>query len=302
MTRTLMTIGECMVEMAPTTDGHFAKSFAGDMFNTAWYARRCAGDGLRVAFLSAIGDDAVSADMKRFILSAGVEPILSVVPGKSVGLYLISLTNGERSFSYWRSDSAARRLTDGLDQLPGLVAGDWVLISGISLAILNLPRRAKLLCLLTEARRRGVQVALDPNIRPRLWDSDDEMRHWIMEAAKIADLALPSFDDEAAFFGDPSVDATAARYRTAGVSCVVVKNGAGAVLAQKSEAQPLLIHPDPVANPVDTTAAGDAFNGAFLAAKLGGAPLQEAIRAGCHVAGMVIGARGALVPITGARR
>ncbi|WP_420396782.1 sugar kinase [Nioella sp.] len=301
MTRTLMTIGECMVEMAPGDDGRFAMGFAGDMFNSAWYARQVAGDRLRVAFLSAIGDDAVSAEMEGFIRAAGVEPMLSVVPGKSVGLYLISLTNGERSFSYWRSDSAARRLTDGLDRLPGLVSGDWVLVSGITLAILDDDRRARLLELLHEAKSRGVLIAFDPNIRPRLWDSAEEMCRQIMKTAAFSDLVLPSFDDEATHFGDASPEATLARYRAAGTASVVVKNGAGPVMASEGSSPPVTVHPPEIPAVVDTTAAGDAFNGGFLNAFMAGASLTDSIHAGCAVAAQVIGARGALVPVRSAR-
>ncbi|WP_127560985.1 sugar kinase [Nioella ostreopsis] len=301
MTRTLMTIGECMVEMAPGDDGRFAMGFAGDMFNSAWYARQIAGNGLRVAFLSATGDDAVSGEMEHFIRAAGVEPLLSVVPGKSVGLYLISLKDGERSFSYWRSDSAARRLTDGLDRLPGLVSGDWVLVSGITLAILDDDRRARLLGLLHEAKSRGVLVALDPNIRPRLWTDAGEMRRQIMRTAALSDLVLPSFDDEAAHFGDATPEATLARYRAAGAASVVVKNGAGPVMASEGEAPAVTVHPPTIPAVVDTTAAGDAFNGGFLSARLAGASLTDSIQAGCDVAAQVIRARGALVPVKTAR-
>lgn len=301
MTRTLMTIGECMVEMAPGDDGRFAMGFAGDMFNSAWYARQVAGDRLRVAFLSAIGDDAVSAGMESFIRAAGVEPLLSIVPGKSVGLYLISLKDGERSFSYWRSDSAARRLTDGLHRLPGLSSGDWVLISGITLAILDDNRRARLLELLHEAKSRGGLIAFDPNIRPRLWDSAEEMCRQIMEAAALSDLVLPSFDDEATHFRDASPEATLARYRAAGVASVVVKNGAGPVIASEGSSPPVTVHPPAIPAVVDTTAAGDAFNGGFLSAFMAGASLTHSIHAGCTVAAQVIGARGALVPVHTAR-
>ena len=301
MTRTLMTIGECMVEMAPGDDGRFSMGFAGDMFNSAWYARQVAGDRLRVAFLSAIGDDAVSAGMESFIRAAGVEPLLSVVPGKSVGLYLISLKDGERSFSYWRSDSAARRLTDGPDHLPGLVSGDWVLVSGITLAILDDDRRARLLGLLHEAESRGVLIAFDPNIRPRLWDSPEEMCRQIMTTAALSDLVLPSFDDEATHFGDASPEATLARYRAAGAASVVVKNGAGPVMASEGSSAPVTVHPPVVPAVVDTTAAGDAFNGGFLSAFMAGASLTDSIHAGCAVAAQVIGARGALVPLRSAK-
>lgn len=301
MTRTLMTIGECMVEMAPGDDGRFAMGFAGDMFNSAWYARQIAGDGLRVAFLSAIGDDAVSSGMESFIRSAGVDPMLSVVPGKSVGLYLISLKDGERSFSYWRSDSAARRLTDGLDRLPGLVSGDWVLVSGITLAILDHDRRRRLLDLLREARARDVQIAFDPNIRARLWTDAGDMRHQITAAAALSDLVLPSFEDEAAHFGDATPEATIARYLAAGAGSVVVKNGAGPVMASEGTSPAVTVHPAQVRHVIDTTAAGDAFNGGFLVARLAGASLTDSIHAGCNLAALVIGARGALVPVKRSR-
>lgn len=297
MPRTLITIGECMVEMAPSDDDRYQMGFAGDMFNSAWYARQLASSDISVGFLSAIGDDAVSARMEQFIRSAGVEPHLSVVPGKSVGLYLISLNNGERSFSYWRSDSAARRMTDGLEQLPGLGMGDMALFSGITLAILNDTRRATLLDLLGDARARGVTIAFDPNIRPRLWSSADDMRRWITMAAGVADLVLPSFDDEATHFGDVTPQATIARYHASGAGCVVIKNGAGPVCASDGSSPVLMVQPPLVKTIIDTTAAGDAFNGGFLVARLKGTSMEKSIDAGCAVAAKVIGARGALVRV-----
>ncbi|MEC8581608.1 MAG: PfkB family carbohydrate kinase, partial [Pseudomonadota bacterium] len=118
MTQTVLAIGECMVEMAPTGDGHYAMGFAGDTFNTAWYLRKLAGDDLNVSYFSAVGDDAASAQMTAFMQDAGVTPELRVIPGASVGLYMISLKDGERSFSYWRSASAAVARSTAACSLP----------------------------------------------------------------------------------------------------------------------------------------------------------------------------------------
>ncbi len=292
----LLSIGECMIELAPTPDGTFGMGFAGDTFNTAWYARRLAGPGIDVAYLSAIGDDEPSGRMRDFIANAGVTPELSVRPGMSVGLYMISLKDGERSFSYWRSASAARTLADDLDALPGLKAGDIAFFSGITMAVLPDEGRTRLLQALARARGNGVRTAFDPNLRPRLWPDSATMCHWIMRAAEVADIALPSFEDEQVFFGDADIHATATRYTEAGATTVVVKDGAGPVLVREGVVEHL-IDPVPVKRVVDTTAAGDSFNAGFLVGVLEDRPLPEATRLGCDLASRVIGARGALVEL-----
>ena len=295
MTR-LLGIGECMIEMAPTAEGTFAMGFAGDTFNTCWYARRLAGPELRVGYLTAVGDDEPSQRMADFMRDAGVEPEFTVRSGGSVGLYMISLKDGERSFSYWRSTSAARTLADDLETLPDMGDGDVALVSGITLAILPEAGRTRLLEVLREARTRGVRVAFDPNIRPKLWESAEAMRHWVMAAAGVCDIALPSHEDESTHFGDPDAAATARRYAEAGASLVVVKDGAGPVMLLTPEGQDS-VTPERVETVVDTTAAGDSFNAGFLVALLEGKPVAEAARAGCALSARVIGARGALVPV-----
>ncbi len=289
-----LAIGECMVEMAPADDGRYIMGFAGDTFNTAWYMRRLAGPGTEVAYLSAIGDDAISARMEDFMRTAGIVPELSVRPGRTVGLYLISLENGERSFSYWRNSSAARSLAEDLGPLPGVGEADIAFFSGITMAILPDAGRRRLLDRLAEARERGVRVVFDPNLRPRLWSDGEEMRHWITQAARVGDIVLPSFDDEAGHFGDADPAATAARYADLGAGLVVVKNGDGPALVREGE-ETVEIAPHRVDTVVDTTAAGDSFNAGFLNALAGGEDAPAAARAGCALSARVIRNRGALV-------
>ena len=160
-----LAIGECMLEFAPSKGGLFAKGYAGDTFNTAWYARRLAAPNVKVGFLSAVGDDEASIEMTEFIKSAGVDPLLAVRPNISVGLYMISLDNGERSFSYWRGHSAARTLADDLSSLP-VSTGDTVYFSGITMAILPDTGKERLLAALATARASGVTDCVFRGIRP----------------------------------------------------------------------------------------------------------------------------------------
>lgn len=292
-----LSIGECMIELSPTPAGDYAMNFAGDTFNTAWYARKLASKDLDVIFLSAIGDDTPSQQMADFMAASGVLPDLAVRPGGHVGLYMVTLTNGERSFSYWRDTSAAKSLADDLDHLPGLAPGDMVFFSGITMAILPEAGRVRLLKVLKAAREQGVSIAFDPNLRPRLWPSSQEMCHWITEAAQCADIALPSFDDEATYFGDANQRATAQRYRDAGARLVVTKDGGDPVLILDGNEEDT-VQPPPVAHLIDSTAAGDSFNAGFLVVYGTGASPTAAARRGCDLAAQVVTKRGALVDIT----
>ena len=116
----------------------------------------------------------------------------------------------------------------------------------------------------------------------------------ISEAAATASLVLPTFPDEQVVFGDADLAACAERYRGLGAELVVVKNGEHACLGV-SETETASVEARTVANPVDTTGAGDSFNGAFLAARLAGAGLGEAIAAAHETAARTICGRGALV-------
>jgi len=292
-------VGECMGELSEAGDGTFRLGFAGDTFNTAWYARRRLPAGWQVGYATAVGDDALSARMRAFMADSGIDTsAVRSVPGRTIGLYLIALAGGERSFTYWRGESAARLLADDPAALgAGLAGADVIFVSGVTLAILRAEARGVLLGALAAARADGATVAFDTNLRPRLWDDAETMRGAVGAAAGVADIVLPSFDEEQAAFGDADPAATAARYAGAGARLVAVKNGAGPVTLCCQEEGTTEIPPAHVVTPVDTTAAGDSFDAAFLAAHLIGAGAPDAARAGMELAARVIQSRGALVAV-----
>ena len=297
MSQRFLAIGECMVEMAPQDSGDYALNFAGDTFNTAWYLRKTASTDVEVAYLTGAGNDSLSKRFTDFIQDAGVIPEIGVVPDRTLGLYMISLENGERSFQYWRSASAARCLAQHLEPLAALSKGDMAYFSGITMAILSDEDREILLAALSTAREVGVKVVFDTNLRPRLWNSLDEMKQWVMKAAASADMTLPSFDDEAEFFGDADKQATMKRYHEAGVKQVIVKDGPNPVLFIDEAGNEAEYAPTLNPSPVDTTAAGDSFNAGFLATYLSGENMEAAIKAGCDLSYQVVSQRGALVSL-----
>jgi 2-dehydro-3-deoxygluconokinase len=180
-----LSIGECMVELSQAGEGLLRKGFAGDTFNTAWYARACLPPAWSVDYFTALGDDPMSDEMVAFMGKADIGTgLIQRIKGKTPGLYMINLRNGERSFSYWRDSSAARSLAADPDRLREAVeSADVVYFSGITLAILSQDDAETLLAEIRRAKAIGKFVVFDPNIRPRLWSSYDVMHTTLNEGA-----------------------------------------------------------------------------------------------------------------------
>ncbi|WP_159949181.1 sugar kinase [Rhizobium sp. 18065] len=295
----IVSIGECMGELSETdVPGALSMGFAGDTLNTAWYLRRMLPGDWTVDYVTAVGTDGLSNRLVEYLDSERIGTgHIQRLSDKTIGLYYIELKHGERSFTYWRSDSAAKRLASDVATLELALAGASIAYwSGITLAILAPADRQTLIDVLKRFAAQGGKVIFDPNLRPRLWESPDAMREWITRAASIADLCLPSHEDEASWFGDRDAEETARRYRQAGAKRVAVKNGPDEISLLGADGELSNVPVQPAANVVDTTAAGDSFNAGFIAAELAGGTMAQAARAGATLAGRVIGARGALVP------
>jgi 2-dehydro-3-deoxygluconokinase len=291
-------IGECMIELSAGQADSWRMGFAGDTFNTAWYARTILPPGQAVAYVTALGDDPFSDDLRTFIAMAGVETDrIRTVAGRRPGLYAITLKNAERAFTYWRGESAARLLADDAAWMKRALSGAGMLyFSGITLAILSPVARRRLLREIATRRKMGAKIAFDPNFRPVLWPDKKAARDAMQAAYRVADIALPTFSDEQALFGDRSVGDTARRMREAGIGEFVVKNGDKPVLVF-GDGVSGRVPPVKPKRVVDTTGAGDSFSGSYLAARILGLDPLSAARLGNIVAAEVIGVHGALAKI-----
>lgn len=294
-------IGECMLELSQAGPG-WQLGHAGDTFNTLWAMRMLLPEA-RTDFVSAFGTDPFSDQQITFMADAGIGIAASPsLEGLSPGLYAITLDGAERSFTYWRKDAAARRLAD---DLPGLATSlsnrNLIYFSGITLAILAPPARKTLLKCIAVARAAGAIVAFDANYRARLWQDAAAARNAITEALSCVDIALPTFPDEQALFGDRDPSATAERLAGFGAREVVVKNGEAPAFVRTDGAEQT-VPAVPAGTVVDTTGAGDAFNGGYLAARLRGAVPVAAVGRAHRVAAAAICVYGALAPAEALRR
>ena len=297
MSKTFISIGECMAELQATDDGLYRLGFAGDTLNTAWYMRALTRPSkVAVDYVTAVGADSLSSKMLAFLKTNGVGTrFIKEISDRTVGLYLITLTGAERNFTYWRSASAARLLAENRDALGAILSqADAVYFSGITLAILSPAHRQNLLSVLRDMKSRGATIAFDSNARHRLWPSDRAMKKAMIEGYEASTLALPTFSDDQALFGDATPTDCARRIAGYGVKEVVVKDGDNPCVVSL-DTNLFSVSPEPVQDIVDTTGAGDSFNAGYLAARMSGHEPVDAARLGHRVAGRVIRERGALL-------
>jgi 2-dehydro-3-deoxygluconokinase len=288
-------IGECMVELRPVEDGHLRRGFAGDAYNTAVYLKRSAPD-VDVAFLTATGDESLSDAMVATWRGEGIsDRLVFRIPGERPALYLIETNaKGDRKFHYWRSETPAKewlRLLLAAGGAEVLDKAELVYVSGISLAILSFADRQAAIELLGSLKTK---VAFDPNIRPALWKTMDEAKHSFEEMVKISSIVLPSRQDYQLMYGmdDPDEQIRfTATLTDAEIALTCDEDGCRLRVGDE-----VIAMPTNAVKVVDTSGAGDSFNGAYLAARLHGQNPVEAAKAGLAMAAKVVAQPGAIIP------
>ncbi len=290
-----------MIELRHRSRTELQLAFGGDTLNFAVYlARLTREQGARVDYVSALGDDPYSDAMLAMWQAEAVSTeLVARLPGRLPGLYTIRTdARGERSFTYWRGASAARAmLEDGrAERLQTELAGyDLLYLSGVTLSILDRDQRRALIAIADAVRDRGGRVAFDSNYRPIGWPDAASARATFDEMLTRADIALPTLDDDQLLFEVADAGQSADRLHHLGVAEVAVKRGAAGCFLS-SAAFTGEVPSIPVAEVVDSTAAGDSFNAGYLAARLSGAEPEAAARLGCALAARVIAHPGAIIP------
>jgi 2-dehydro-3-deoxygluconokinase len=286
-------VGEGMVELSPQ-HGDWRVHYGGDTLNVALHLTRL---GHRTAYLTALGSDPFAGRMRAEWAREGMDVSLVLThPTRTTGLYAISTdATGERHFSYWRGESAARAVfaCEGIERAEQEArAADLLFFSLISLAVLPDEGRERLIALAGEVRAAGGDVAFDSNYRPRLWESHAAARAWCDRAIAAANVGLPTLEDDRALGTAETPEDIAAYWRERGTREVLVKLGAAGCLLPNGEIMP----PPASLTPLDTSGAGDAFDAGYLAARLRAASPIEAALQGQKLAGWTVMRQGAIPP------
>ncbi|MFC5079448.1 2-dehydro-3-deoxygluconokinase [Vibrio thalassae] len=293
--------GECMVELSGDP---LRRTFGGDTLNTALYLARLGGTrDIQVSYATGLGDDPLSNEMKQAWNDEYIEiQLIETISGKQPGLYLVETdATGERTFLYWRSDSAAKYYFDNaVSKLEVALAAnqfDALYLSGISLAILNDSAKQRVVEMAKNHHASGKKVIFDNNFRPQLWNKS-QARGWYEMLLPFVDIALLTEDDDIEVWGD--TETIESRCERFGINEVVIKRGGEPcklLTRDKGKYHTSFVFATRVMNVVDTCAAGDSFAAGYLAARLSGDTNESSAKFAHSVAAVVIQHSGAIVPL-----
>lgn len=251
-----------------------------------WAARSGCPD---VRLLGRVGADA-AVWHERELRAAGVRPLLVTDPQAATGTVVCLVDAGAAAERTFLTDSGASLRLEPADWSDALLDGVGRLhLSGYLLFTES--SRALARTALAAARARGVPVSMDPASAGFLARLGVE---GFLAFARGLDALLPSRDEACLLTGLPEpADATAKLSEV--VPLVVTKAGAEGALVARAGGAPVRVPAVP-ATPRDTTGAGDAFTGAFLAALLAGRGPDEAAARGCRAGAEAVGLVGARPP------
>lgn len=298
----IVVMGECMVELSSTDTNVFYQGFAGDVYNTAVYLKRLMAQECKVSILTAVGFGELSKDMLNAFKQECINTeLVAKIEDKQPGLYMIkTAADGERSFSYWRENSAAKQMLSCLSESQKIQIEhhtDIFYFSGISLAILDEKDRGCFWRLIQSLKQQNTKIVFDTNYRSVLWRSKYEAKDLYHQAFSVSDIVFPGGEDFHLLYGIESFDVIADYLSAYSIPEIIIKNGVQGIMCISPQRQEF-VEAKAVDQIVDTTSAGDAFNAGYLSARLAGKGMSEAAAYGALLAAFVIQHRGAIVNFT----
>jgi 2-dehydro-3-deoxygluconokinase len=259
----------------------FHKRTAGAETNAAIGLAR---GGLKVGWASRLGTDSMARYLLGEMQREGIDcSRVTCDPGHRTGFQFKGrVTDGsDPPVEYHRKGSAASHMTPADIDEAWLTAARHLHATGVFPAI-SATARATARKTLELMRAAGRTISFDPNLRPTLWASADEMRSEINALACQADWVLPGLEEGRFLTGEQSPEAIARFYLRQGARLVSVKLGPeGAYYEGAGESG--YVPGFPVKEVVDTVGAGDGFAVGVVGALLEGRTLADAVRRGAWI-------------------
>lgn len=291
----VLTIGEPMALLVANAEGEikdangFTRYVCGSEVNFSIGMARL---GHEISYISKVGNDPFGLHIRDFFTENGIDnSFVSLDDVNRTGMQLKSKTsvgdpvvvNFRRftAFSYFSEADVATINWDGVDHLH---------VTGIPPALSESCRKASF-AIIAEAKKRGVKISFDTNLRPALWESEEAMKETVNALAAQSDLVLPGLGEGQRLTGLQTAEEIADFYLKSGAKAVVIKLGTDGAYVNNGETSfhvPAYV----VEQVVDTVGAGDGFAVGCVSGLLEGLAWEDAVRRGAAIGALAVMAEG----------
>jgi sugar/nucleoside kinase (ribokinase family) len=247
--------------------------------------------GVPCHFAGTVGDDVYGRFAADSLARAGVDVDLveATAEAPTVMVIVVVPADGERLIYVWPPTGGAHGSLRAEAAVTAVRDAEWLHVSGICLRVPQ--SRAALLAAMEQAQSDGVPVSFDLNLRLENWGWDDGFRTVVQEAVERSDVVVGAATDEIAALAEIDDPVAAAMILAGDARLVVARLGSeGAFACSAGE----VVRSDGFDVQVaDTVGAGDAFNAGFIAARMAGGDVGEALRWGNAVGALTVSRPGA---------
>ncbi len=249
--------GDAVVDLIPDGDKHYLRCPGGAPANVAVAISRLGGSS---AFFGRVGNDPMGRFMRQTLQAEHVDcQYLILDDQQRTSTVVVDLDDaGERSFTFMVKPSADQFLQPS--DIPEFKANDWLHVCSIALA--NEPSRSSTFKAIEDIKQAGGYFSFDPNLRPEVWQKEEELVDVVMNAVVKADVVKFSEEELTLLTGTDSIEQGLAALKEFNIPLVIITQGAKGALVVTPDTQTLIS--GKVVKPVDTTGAGDAFVGGLL--------------------------------------
>lgn len=256
---------------------HFTRSLAGAEVNVCIGLTRLKH---KATYITRLGDDPLGKYIEKFLIKEGIgTEFITFDPVYRTGIQLKNkVVKGDPYAPYYRKGSAASRISPNEIDAIDFDGIKHVHITGIPPALSQSCRKATYR-LFERAKENNVYISFDPNLRPALWESREEMIQTINDLASKADMVLPGTSEGLILMGSEDPEKIADFYLNLGAKTVIVKLGEQGAYV-RTEKESYTVEGFKVEKVIDTVGAGDGFAVGVISGRLEGLPLKDCVRRG----------------------
>ncbi|MCC5467225.1 sugar kinase [Pelosinus baikalensis] len=293
----VITIGESMALMIAEQSGplefvtSFTRKVAGAESNVAIGLSRL---GHQAGWISSIGDDPFGTYIRNTIRGEGVDTsLVTISPSYRTGMMIKEQSDiGDPKIYYYREKSAASHMNPSALVDSYFDNAKILHITGI-FPMLSLECQETVFAAIAIAKKKGLLVVFDPNIRKQLWKGE-ESRRMLLEIAQQADIILPGIQEAELLVGSLDWKDISAAFHSKGIRFVIMKDGATGAYYSMTDDEIISGYEKgfQVKRVVDTVGAGDGFAVGVLSGILEGLPLNESVRRGNAIGSLAVMVKG----------